>query len=265
MKTVKNKRFWLVIGPGLVLIGLAFVLPKQASMLGGAAAAWAVVVTAIFRSRERMEYYAAVRHMRWGEFEQAIKVMDTLIDAEPDSLNHRQFRAQLYRLSGDLQRAAADYEWMIGHDLGFVIGSIGLAEIEMQRGDYDRAREYALTAHERDRGWMAAYNLGLIEDRQGSAEAAVKVLEAALKSGIPHRHYRLLARLWLARNYHRLGHDEDASKQIMLLRKEKKGLRQWQVILESEQGAVLRDLLEYDVQLAQQLVESQATIEAFSK
>jgi hypothetical protein len=51
----------------------------------------------------------------------------------------------------------------------------------------------------------------------------------------------------------------------MLLRKEKKGLRQWQVILESEQGAVLRDLLDHDVQLAQQLVESQATLEAFSK
>jgi tetratricopeptide (TPR) repeat protein len=253
---------WLMIAGSGFLLTLALLLPEQATFLAKVAFVWALVVILAFRSQGRMEYQSAVRLMRQGEYQRAIALMTALIDTEPDVLDHRQFRAQLYRLSGDLQRAAADYEWMRGHVLGFIIGAIGLAEIEMYQGNYDRAREYALAARERDRGWMAAYALGLIEDRQGHAELAVEHLKAALTSSIPHSRFRLLARLWLARNYHRLGCDDDAGKQIMLLRKEKKGLREWQVILESDQSALLRDLLEHDLQLAQQFVESEATLEA---
>jgi tetratricopeptide (TPR) repeat protein len=250
MRVIRNRRFWLVLGPSLALIVLAIaLLPEQASLLSGAAFAWALAATLILRSRVRMEYQAAVRHLRRGEYQQAITIMDALINAEPNSLDHRQFRAQLCLLSGDLQRAAADYEWMLGHPLGLIIGYIGLTEIEMQKGDYDQARKYALAALEQDKGWMAEYELGMIEDRRGDAEAAIKHLEATFASGIPHSRFRLLARLWAARNCHRLGRDDDAQRQLDLMRKETKGLREWRLIFESDQGAVLRGLLEEDVQL----------------
>lgn len=258
----RSRRTWLIAGLGLLLM-LALLLPEQAILFAGAAAGWALAVTYLFRSRERMQYQKAIRHMRRGEYEQGIRIMDSLIDEGPDSLDYRQIRAQLYRLSSDLQRAAADYEWMVARGLGAVPACIGLAEINIRQGDYDQAREHARAALNRDaNNWAAAYDLGLIEDRQGSADAAVTALEAALKAGIPHSRFRLLARLWLARSYHRLGRDDDAEKQIALLRREKKGLREWQTILESDQGAVLRDLLEYDVQLAQELVESEGTLAA---
>ncbi len=263
---LKSKRVWLTLAPALAFAVLASLLPAQGFLLVGAACGWVVAAQAIFRSRERMEYQNAIRHMRRGEYQQAIQIMDALIQAEPDSSEHHRFRANLYRLDGDLNRAKQDCEWIVRHNPESSYAYMGLAEIVMQQGDYDRAQEYMQAALERDAGnWMITYNLGLIEDRRGDAVAAVKYLETTFSSGIPHSHYKLLARLWLARNYHRLGHDEDASKQIMLLRKEKKGLRQWRLIFESEQGAVLRDLLEDDVQLAQQLIESKATLEAFSK
>jgi tetratricopeptide (TPR) repeat protein len=257
-------RTWLIAGLGLLLV-LALLLPQQAVLFAGAAAGWALATLFIFRSRERMDYQKAVRHMRRGEFPQAIKVMDKLIDAEADSLDHHLFRANLHLLDEDLRGAEADYRWVIKHHPASRDGYIGLAEIAMQRGDYPQARKHASAALQRDSGgWVAAYNLGLIEDRLGNAQAVIDHLQTALTSGLPDL-YQLLARLWLARNYHRVGRDDDAGKQIALLRQEKKRLREWQVILGSDQGAVLRGLFVEDVRLAQQLIETDATLEAFEK
>jgi tetratricopeptide (TPR) repeat protein len=258
---VRSRRIGLIAGSGLLLM-LAVLLPDQAVLFAGAAAGWALAVLFIFLSRERMDYQKAIRHLRRGEYEQAIKVMDRLIDAGPDSVEHRSFRANLYLLDRDLRRAELDYQWVIEHDPASPDGYIGLAEIAMQQSNYDQARQHASAALKRDTdGWTAAYNLGLIEDRRDDADAAIRYLDTALANGLPDR-YQLLARLWLARNYHRLGRDDVAQKQIALLRKETKGLREWQVILASDQGAVLRDLLERDVQLAQQLIESKVTLAA---
>ena len=262
MSLLRNGRFWLVFGPSLAAILLAVAIPDQLAFLLGTAAAWVVVATSVFRSRERMEYQAAIRLMRRGNYVEAIRTMDVLINAEPHSVDHRHFRAELYRLSGDLERAAADYNWMIGRDAGKVPGHIGLAEIAMQQGDKDRAREHALAALEQDKSWMAAYNLGWIEDRRGDAEAAVKNLEMAFTSGIPHSRFRLLARLWLARNYHRLGRDEDARNQLVLLHTETNGLRDWHAVFESDQGVGLRASMGDDVYLAQQLLKAETTLEA---
>jgi tetratricopeptide (TPR) repeat protein len=257
----RSRLTWLVAGLGLLLL-LALLVPGQAILFAGAAAGWALAVLVMFRSREHMEYQRAIRHMRRGEYQQALVVLEKVIDTKPDSLEHRSFRANLYLLEKDLSRAEMDYEWVIAHDPASPAGYIGLAEIALQRRDYPQAQKHALDALKRDAGgWIAAYNLGLIEDRTGDSEAVIDHLQTALINGLPDR-YQLMARLWLARNYHRLGRDDDAQKQIALLRKEKKVLRQWQVILESEQGAVLRDLLEQDVQLAQELVESEVTLAA---
>jgi len=262
MDVIGNRRVWLVAGPSLAAILLAVVMPGQLAFLLGAAAAWAVVATFVFRSRERMEYQAAIRHMRRGDYAEAIRVMDELIKAEPDTLEHRRFRGDLHWLAGDLQRASADYERIIGQAPDLLAGYSKMAGIEMQKGNYDKAREYALTALERDKGWMAAYELGWIEDLQGSAESAVTYLERAFASGIPESRFRLLTRLWLARNYHRLGRDEDARKQIALMRKETKGLREWHAILESEPGVMMRNLYSDDISLAQQLLKAETTLEA---
>ncbi len=137
MSLLRNGRFWLVFGPSLAAVLLAVAIPDQLAFLLGTAAAWVVVATSVFRSQERMEYQAAIRFMRRGNYVEAIRTMDVLINAEPHSVDHRHFRAELYRLSGDLERATADYIWMIGRDLGWVLGHIGLAEIAMQQGDYD--------------------------------------------------------------------------------------------------------------------------------
>jgi predicted Zn-dependent protease len=260
MKFLKTNRFW----PGLVLLGLAILLPKQAAMLIGGAVGWMVFALVIWRNRVRMEYQTAIRHLRRGEYQQAIAIMDALINTEPDSSEHHRFRANLYRLAGDWNQAEQDCEWIIKHNPDSADAYMGLAEIVMQQGDYDRAQEYMLAALERDPGnWTITYNLGMIEDRRGDAEAAVKYLETTLASGIRHSHYKLLARLWLARNYHRLGRDTDAEKQLTLMGKQARGLRAWRLIFESEQGAVLRDLLEQDVQLAQELLEGKATLTTY--
>jgi tetratricopeptide (TPR) repeat protein len=261
---VRSRRIRLIAGSGLLLV-LAVLLPDQAVLFAGAAAGWALAVLFIFRSREHMDYQKAVQHMRRGEYQQAIRILDTLIDAEPDSSEYRSFRANLCLLEKDLSRAETDYQWVVARDPASPDGYIGLAEIAMQRGDYDQARQHASAALKRDTdGWAAAYNLGLIEDRRDNADAAIRHLETALANGLPDR-YQPLARLWLARNYHRLGRDDVAKKQIALLRKETKGLREWQVIIESDQGAVLRVLLERDVKLAQQLIESDLTLEVFNR
>ena len=81
---VQSVRTWLIAGLGLLLI-LALLLPGQAVLFAGAAAGWVLVALFVFRSRERMDYQKAVRHMRRGEYRQAIQVMDKLIDSEADA------------------------------------------------------------------------------------------------------------------------------------------------------------------------------------
>jgi tetratricopeptide (TPR) repeat protein len=263
MDVIRDRRFWLLLGPSLVLIGLAVVVPDQAPLLAGGAVGWVLVDMAVLRGQTRMEYQSAIRSLRRGDYAQAICVMDGLIQAEPDTPEHYRFRANLYRLAGDWKRAEQDCEQIIRQMPGSADAYLGLAELYMQHGELDRAREYAQAALERDtRSAMIAYNLGWIEDRRGDAAAAAGYIDQSLAAGLPYSHYRLLARLWLARNYHRLGRDDEARQQLQLMRKQAKGVHDWRIIFESEQGTVLRDLFEEDVRVAQQLLTADATLEA---
>ena len=110
------------------------------------------------------------------------------------------------------------------------------------------------------RRWMTAYNLGLIEDRLGQAEAAVEHLETALAIGVPHSRYRLLTRLWLARNTYRQGRTAETRQHLALMRRQVDGLRDWRVVFESEQATPLREMLEPDVSLAEQLLDTNAPL-----
>lgn len=257
-----RRRLWLALGPGLILLAIGVAWPGGVLFLAGVGAGWIVVAQFVLRSRVRMEYQAAIKHLRNSAYDEAAAVMDGLVDAEPDDLNHRRFRAEIYRLAGRLDRAIADYEGIVARDPDSPVGLAGLAETYAQSGDFETARRFARQAHERDPGqWMGAYNLGLIEDRLGLAAEAVQHLEQALRLGVPQSRYRLLTHLWLARNYHRQGQPERAIAQLNLLREQAAGLRDWQIVFESEQAAALRGLLEPDVRLAQAIIEGEDRLE----
>ncbi|HVO70104.1 MAG TPA: tetratricopeptide repeat protein [Aggregatilineaceae bacterium] len=258
-----RRSLWLALVPALALWSLGVLWPERLGFFCGAGLGWVLIAQFVLRARERMEYQVAIRHMRHGDYQQAVTVVDALIDAQPDVAEHRRFRAELHRLFGHLQEAAADYERMVRLDPTSPAGHLGLAEVYAQQGIYERALDYAQQALERDpRGWKAAYNLGLIEDRLEDAEEAITHLELALSAGIPHRRYRLLARLWLARNHYRRGQTEIARQQLEQMREQANGLRDWQVIFENEHSAALRALLEADVTLAQRLLCEQASLDA---
>lgn len=257
-----QRRLWLALGPGLLLLGLGVLVPDWVLFFGGAGLGWMVAAQLVLRNRVRMEYQAAIRHLRRSEYDQAVAIMDTLVQAEPDRPEHRRFRAELHRLAGDSRKAIVDYERVVALDPQATAGYTGLAEVYVQQGDYDRARDYALAACERDpSGWMVAYNLGLIEDRRGASEAVVEHVRRALAAGIPHSRYRLLARLWLARAYHRQGQPDAAREQVDQIRRQAAGLREWDVVFASEQASALRGMLEADVQLARQLVDGHTSLD----
>lgn len=257
-----RRRLWIIVGPGLALLGIGVLVPDLALFLGGAAAGWLVVAQVILRNQVQMEYRTAIRHLRHGEYPAALEAMTTLINAQPDDPNHRRFRAELYRLAGNLPLAVADYEAVIRLAPDSVDGYTGLGEVYAQLGDYHAAYQYALTALERSPGhWQAAYNVSMVEDRLGEAARALEHLQMALAAGVDDDRYRLLIHLWMARNQYRLGQTDEARAQLELVRQYGSSLKEWQLILASEYAAALRGLLEDDIRLAQQVIESAVSLE----
>ena len=257
-----RQRFWLAVVPGTFLLGVGVLLPDYALFFGGGGLGWMIAAQFVLRGRVRMEYQSAVKHLRRNEFNEAVGVMNRLIEAEPDEAGHYRFRAELCRLGGRLPAAVADYERVIELAPGADAGYTGLAEVYAQQGKFAQAREYGLQALERaPHAWMVAYNLGLIEDRLGEAAAAVQHLEHALHVGISHRRYRLLAHLWLARNYKRQGQTAEADDHLASMRRFEAGVQDWTLIMNSDQAAPLRNLLRSDVVLAQRLLAGQASLD----
>lgn len=260
-----RRRLWIALGPGLVLLGLGVLLPPLALFFGGGGLGWMIAGQIVLRGNVRMEYQSAVKHMRKGEYDQALAVMDQLVRAEPNAAEHYRFRAELFRLAGKPQKALSDYRRVVELTPDAIAGYAGLAETTVLQGNFDEARKYAKQALKHDRGgWMAAYNLGMIEDRRMAAKDSVRYLEQAVEAQIPHVRYRLMARLWLARNYARLGRNEDAKRAAEQMRKESKGLREWEVIMQSDEAVSLRDLLADDVALARRMIESSSPVDELS-
>ncbi len=260
-----QQRFWSVVGPSLVLIGLGVLIPRWTLFFGGAGIGWLIVSQFVLRGRVRMEYQSAIKALRRGDYAEAISFMDHLIAAEPDDLEHWRFRAELYRLAGDLPKAQADYEQMKQIDPNNADAYMGLAEVFAQQGQYDEARRYAEDAYQRQpQNWMTSYNLGMIEDRLGNAEAALHCLDETISLGVPSSRYWLLIRLWRARSFYRLGKLDEARGELDRMRKQTAGLREWQLVFESEHAAALRGMLEGDVKLAEELLNPQAVLERLS-
>jgi len=260
------KRPLLLVGPALILLGLAVLVADWRLFFVGGALGWLLAVQFIRRGRAGLKYQTAIRHLRRGELDQALAVMDSLIRAEPDDPEHLRFRAELHRLAGHLEQAARDYERLIALVPESADGYVGLAELWVQRGDYQRARDYAQQGAARDPcGWTPAYTLALIADRLGDAPGAIAHAQAALDAGIPDRRFRLLVHLWSARGHARLGQWDEARVAVSQLRADPRAFAEWDAILASEQAGQIRAMLGADVQLARALREGAAPLETLAE
>ena len=253
----------LIIAPalGAVLLGL-FVLPSLLLPLLGAALGWLVVVALLLRRQVPAAQRAAVRHWRRGDYEAATRALDELIRAGGDD-SHRLLRAQILLAWGKPGRAAREAQEVCDQQPKAAAAHNLLAEARMQSGDMTAARWAAERARELAADdWVAAYNLGMIADRQGDAHTAVDQLTRAQELRIPARRHRALTWLWLARAHCQLGEGEAAAECLRQLRAEKSAIREWARLLTEEAAVPLRALVAADITLAERLVAGGAGLEA---
>ncbi|MCY4021614.1 MAG: tetratricopeptide repeat protein [Chloroflexi bacterium] len=252
---------WLaVIVPATLAIVIASaVLPHLTGLFVGAGIGWIVAGIFVFNSTGGPQNYKrAVRAMRKGDYEAAIKSISAQIKLEPSRGEHYRFRAELYRLAGKLEAAKQDYRRMIKLKEQTAIAYNGLAEVELQGGNYQKAFEAAKTAYEMSpEEWVAAYNLGMIEDRLQRSEGAIEHLRSALALKMPDSRHRLLAHLYLLRAHLRLGDSIEAVQALDAMKREKSGLEEWQVIVSADEAHALRDVLSEDIAYARDLIQGE--------
>jgi tetratricopeptide (TPR) repeat protein len=255
----------IVPGLGLVILGMMF-FPAYQGAFFGAAFGWVLVGLFVFgRSSAPLQYRTAIKALRKKSYQEAVDAMDDLIRIEPHVPNHYRFRAELLRLWGKLGRARRDYQEMLARstdDGNRAVAYNGLAEVELQSGNYDPAAEAAQKAYElAPSEWVAAYNLGMIEDRRRNSEQVIRSLEVALSAKVPDARHRLLIYFYLIRAQARLGATDRVENWMQSLREHRKGLQEWQTILEDEQAAVLRQVLAADIQAIEKLLDGQLTVQ----
>lgn len=256
----EQKRWLAVIAPSILLMVLgSLALPALSGVFVGAGLGWIVAGVFIFRNIQGPKNYkTAVKAMRKGDYSSAIEAMSAQIQAEAERPEHYRFRAELHRLTGDLKSARRDYRRMIDLDAGSAVAQNGLAEVELQAGRYIEARRAAKRAHElAPDEWVAAYNLGMIEDRLRDAEAVVNHMAKALALEIPDSRHRLLTHLYLWRAHSLLANNGAAAKALASLKKERAGLEEWQVIMSADEAQALREVLSEDIEQARQLLEGE--------
>ncbi len=258
-------RWAAILAPavGAILIGI-YVIPEGLGLILGAAIGWILAGMFLFKLRGPMEYQQAVRFLRKNEYADAVQVLDNLIKVEPDRSNHYRFRAEILRLWGKLDRAHQDYQRMLeisSDDSARALAYNGLAEVLLQSRQYEKACEAAMEAYQlAPNEWVAAYNLGMIEDRLERSADAVGHLDLALEAKVPDARHRLLIHFYRARAYARLGDLGAAREAVSDLKQHGGGLNEWQVILQSDQAETLRVVLEKDIQQAQALANDELTV-----
>lgn len=266
MSPETRRRMLIVTLPAMGAVGLGLIVPSLLRLFLGAALGWLLTAQILMRNTEKREYKLAIRAMRQKDYEKAIEMMSHLIKQEPEVPEHYQFRAQLYRLNRELKRARRDYEKIVALTPETGVGQNGLAELYLQMGDLAAAREWGQKAYERaPEDWVALYNLGMVAERQHDDSAAIDFLRRALEMTLPDGRYRLLTKLWLARAYFRQGSDEQAEDTLRELKKEKAGLHDWKIIMESDEAAAtIRELLAVDVEQAEALINGKALSDVFA-
>lgn len=253
-------RWGAILAPavGILIIG-TLIVPQYFLAALGAAVGWVAAGIFIFsKSRAPLQYKEAIKAMRRNDYSTAIRAMDGLIKSEPQEPNHYRFRAELLRLSNKMDRARRDYEQMLKlaqDDPTRAVACNGLAEVEIQAGRYPAALAAAQHAYQlAPNEWVAAYNLGMIQDRLSDSAGAIASLNQALAAKVPDARHRLLIYVYLGRAYARQGDTQATTQALAGLKKQRDGLREWQTIMKSEQAATLRAVLEQDIQLAAQLI-----------
>ncbi len=245
---------------GLIVLAALF-LPDWLPVVAGAGVGWVIAGFFIFRPRGPMAYQQAVKLLRKSQYKDAVEIMDTLIKDEPDDPNHYRFRAELLRVWSKLDRARRDYQKMTKMVPDSPVAWNGLAEVELQAGRYPQAREAALRALDLSPGeWVAAYNLGMIEDRLKLSDQVIEHLNLALSAKVPDARHRLLIHFYLARAYARLGQQADAEREVKALRSQQGGLNEWQVVMQSDQADTLRSVLADDIAEAEALTQGESDV-----
>lgn len=262
----QRRQMAVMIVPAVGALSLGLFFPNLMMFFLPIAVGWVLILALTGGGRVRREYQLAIRALRRDDYDEAIRVMTDVIKAEPTNADHRRFRAELNRIAGKIKKARADYEKVIELTPESGVGYNGLAEVYLQDGEYEQALPYARKALELEPDqWVAAYNLGMIEERLEHSSEALQHLAQALKSGIPDSRHRLLTYLWTARAHYRLGAQAEAEAALQGMKRERTGLREWKTIFESEQAAVLRNVLQADVELAGRLVEGEDSLEALAR
>jgi tetratricopeptide (TPR) repeat protein len=258
----ERSQYALAVMPTVAGLSLAILFPHLAVFFVAISLGWPLIALISSRGRMDKEYRPAIKHMRNGQYNEAIKIISDLIDAQPDKAEHYLFRAQLYRLSNKLKKARGDYQKVIELTPDAGAGYNGMAEVYLQDGDYEQALVYGKQALEWEPGqWVAPYNLGMIEDRLNAWPDAITHLKQALKIGIPESRHRMLTHLWLARAAYHQGQTDEATAEVEHMKRERSGLNEWKVIFESEEAAALRSTLLKDVELAVKFVEHEAALD----
>lgn len=255
---------WLaILLPVVIALLLAPVLdPSLRLPLAGVALGWLLAGWFLFRARQPRQVQQAIRAMRRGDFPAARAAMDTLVKAEPDVAAHYRLRAEILRLAGDLAGAQRDYRRMTrlaNEDAG---AWNGLAEVLLQAGRHEEAREAALRAQRlASDDWVASYNLGMIEDRLKLPQETLMHVGEALAMKVPDARHRLLLRFYQVRAYVRLGDGQGANRALQQLQAENRGLAEWQALLAHEQAEPLRRVVADDVEQARALMEGRVALE----
>jgi hypothetical protein len=265
---VEERKRWLgVITPAVIaiLMGATF-FPDITGLFVGAGLGWIVAGIFVFNSFGAPQHYkTAIKAMRKQQYDVAIEAMTELIKQEPNQPEHYRFRAELFRLWGKLKMARKDYIQMAELDTESAVAYNGLAEVELQARNFKKALDAAQKAYElAPDEWVAVYNLGMIEDRLKESELALTHLNQAIDLKIPDSRHRLLVQLYRTRAYMRLGDESSASEAFEALKHEKTGLEEWQVIMSADEAKALRDVLEYDIELANALINGDKTLSSLS-
>jgi len=259
---------WLVISlpvAGALLAGLTGE-PRLLLPLAGVALGWALAGMFLFRPRQPQLARQAIQALRRGRHAEALAAMDALLLTEPEVAGHYRLRAEILRLTGELEGARDDYRQMTRLTPQDASAWNGLAEVLLQAGRFEEAREAGLQALAlAPDDWVASYNLGMIEDRLRMPQEAAASLRAALAGRVPDARHRLLLRLYLARAQLRLDDRAGAQETLVQLRREQAGLQEWQKLLTHEQAAPLRKVLAGDIRLAQALMEEDASLEQLAQ
>ena len=245
----------LILAPALGIFLLGWLLlPSLLLPFLGAGLGWLVVVAFLLRKQVPAAQRDAIRHWRRGDFSAAIRALDELIRQSDDDAQ-RLLRAQILLAWGKPGRAARDIQEVCLRQTENAAAFNLLAEARIQTGDWhgaSEAGERALALAPQD--WVAAYNLGMIADRQGDADRTIEMLKRAQELRISARRHRAMTWLWLARAHCRRGEEIAARECLNHLRDDKAAIREWVRLLGEETALPLRALVADDVALAEQLV-----------